>query len=166
MQKFRARSGPAPYRIVADGSRHGMLRLFEGFARENFDPEEVKKLRRQALVCHCLVGVPCHADVLLNLAEELVKDKMSGSTGFHEFLEDGMHVRMAEVIDKTQNDAVEGIEEQGDRNAWKGWLGDGPPRRAPFMGRSNPFADGGVCALQEGGSRVGDGSRRGARIGS
>ena len=62
-----------------------------------------------------------------------------------------------------QNIGAEKDAEQGDNSTWKGWLGVGPPRRAPFMGRSKPFADGWGLVLSW---EVGAGSRKGTRIGS
>jgi len=61
-------------------------------------------------------------------------------------LEDGLPIRSPEVGDKTNPQDSEYLDEVP-QGVWRGWLGTGPPRSAPFMGRHRPYADGGgLCS--------------------
>jgi hypothetical protein len=59
------------YRIGRDGTREDVIAKFEEWARSNpFYVQEVREhLRGKNLVCHC-APLPCHADVLLKIANE------------------------------------------------------------------------------------------------
>lgn len=41
---------------------------FRGYIDQNFSPEDARELRGKNLACWCKPGAPCHADVLLDLA--------------------------------------------------------------------------------------------------
>lgn len=57
-----------PYRIGPDGTREEVIAKYERYAAR-FTPEELAALRGKDLVCWC-APAPCHADVLLRLANE------------------------------------------------------------------------------------------------
>jgi len=64
-----------PYRMVLDGNRETVIKLFELYAlgrMESDSPwrEKVKALYGKTLGCYC-APKPCHGDVLLRLAANL-----------------------------------------------------------------------------------------------
>ena len=113
------------------------MNLFRKYAREAFGEDDLEELRGKVLLCHCKKDQDCHADVLLEML-----GSTQGSGG--ESLEDGLPVRVPEIGQATQDREYDQELPEG---TWKGWLGEGPPREAPFMGKRRPFADGGgLCS--------------------
>ena len=61
-------------------------------------------------------------------------------------LEDGLPIRSPEVGDRSNPQDGE-YPDDVPPGVWRGWLGTGQPRSAPFMGRHRPYADGGgLCS--------------------
>lgn len=61
---------PFPVRGLGDGELEEVLRKFRDYATDlaNADPGWLEPLRGKDLMCWCRLGRPCHADVLLELA--------------------------------------------------------------------------------------------------
>lgn len=65
-----------PYRIgdvLHDDAQQPLTRedtvmLFKAFPAQEFEPTELAKLRGKDLACWCPLSRPCHADVLLEIA--------------------------------------------------------------------------------------------------
>ncbi len=60
-----------PYRIGADGDRAACVALFRADA-EKWPTDRLAPLRGKDLACWCAPGDPCHADVLIELANRVV----------------------------------------------------------------------------------------------
>ena len=56
-----------PYAISGSWTRTDVIRMFEGYAAMQYTLEDLDELRGKDLVCWC-APLPCHADVLLRLA--------------------------------------------------------------------------------------------------
>ena len=59
-----------PYAIGRDGTRDEVVTLYEVYAREMFDGDDMLELVGKTLVCWCK-PLACHGDVLVDLVEEL-----------------------------------------------------------------------------------------------
>ena len=64
-----------PFRIGVDGTRRGVMKLYEDMAVRTFGKEEVAQLRGKTLLCHCDATEECHADVLIMMADEEVHEE-------------------------------------------------------------------------------------------
>ena len=58
-------------------------------------------------------------------------------------LEDGLPIRSPEVGVDSRNPLDVDYHDEVPSGTWRGWVGTGHPRAAPFMGRYRPYADGG-----------------------
>ena len=62
-----------PYRVGVDGTAAECVRLYEA----SLTPEQQRQAREELagrdLACFCPIGAPCHADVLLRIANEEVQ---------------------------------------------------------------------------------------------
>jgi len=64
-------------------------------------------------------------------------------------LEDGLPTRTRDAGADDDTNSPQDVDYGRDvpHDCWKGWLGDGPPRAAPFMGKPRPYSDGGgLCS--------------------
>ena len=69
----RGRRGPFGSRAIAtqaavDSYRMMIKQPLSGAVELDFGPETLARLRGKTLACWCAIGSPCHADVLLELA--------------------------------------------------------------------------------------------------
>jgi hypothetical protein len=62
-----------PFKVGQDGTRAEGIRRFEAHLAKHPDLIMAVKaeLRGKDLVCHCPLDQPCHADILLSIANEL-----------------------------------------------------------------------------------------------
>jgi hypothetical protein len=61
-----------PYRVGIDGNRYEVLYLYVQWLSEIMEenPDFLKLLKGKDLACWCPLDKPCHADILLDLANE------------------------------------------------------------------------------------------------
>ena len=57
-----------PYPVGENFTAEQALSLYRKFADKWIDKDELSELRGMNLACWCKIGSPCHADVLLELA--------------------------------------------------------------------------------------------------
>ena len=57
-----------PYRIGVDGDAETCVRTYKQAIKMGAGPDEIEELRGKNLACWCALDAPCHADVLLRLA--------------------------------------------------------------------------------------------------
>ena len=76
-----------PFKIGVDGSREEVLRKYRTWLMQKLaeQPSFLAPLRGKSLACFCKITEPCHADILLELAnrENLVEcsDQRLGTVG-------------------------------------------------------------------------------------
>ena len=58
-----------PYRITADRSREEALVLYERFLGDSGFVGQVAELKGKTLLCHCVPGLRCHGDILVEHAD-------------------------------------------------------------------------------------------------
>jgi len=65
-----------PFRIGKDGDRQEVVRKFKEYAIKQLrrEPSWLEPLKGKNLACWCPLDKECHADVLLELMEEAVKE--------------------------------------------------------------------------------------------
>ena len=66
-----------PFKVGIDGTAQGCVDKFREYighpnSPHEFEYEELEQLRGKNLACYCKEGTPCHADVLLELANKQV----------------------------------------------------------------------------------------------
>lgn len=73
-----------PYQMGADGTREEVIAKFRNFVenRPNFKASIVENLRGKDLVCFC-APLACHADILLEIANEGLVNEVSDSSETH-----------------------------------------------------------------------------------
>ena len=57
-----------PFRVGIDGTQAECVALYEANRTDGLIGDAIEKLRGKNLACWCKLGTPCHADVLLKLA--------------------------------------------------------------------------------------------------
>ena len=160
-----------PYRIGVHGTREGVCRLYHEHLSSSGLRRDLGELAGLCLLCHCAMGEQCHGDVLLEACrqedegkeiegevhESKGKESVEG-IAMADFVDDGLPVRIVEEKYgedvKEKNGEVEPPDtaEPSGKPRWpgeeaRGWLGRGPTRKAPCMGRDRAFWDGGgLCS--------------------
>jgi hypothetical protein len=71
-----------PFVVGKDGDVAECLRRYRIYVMTGiiFEPEQYAELRGKDLACWCALDVPCHADVLLEIANAPTIDKQYGET--------------------------------------------------------------------------------------
>lgn len=59
-----------PYRIGRDGDAQACVDLYRSLINNNISKDIKEILRGKDLVCWCKLNEPCHADVLLEIANK------------------------------------------------------------------------------------------------
>lgn len=61
-----------PFIVGEDGTIENCLKMYKDYIRTEVKRKEIKsELRGKNLSCWCKLGDPCHADILLKIANEL-----------------------------------------------------------------------------------------------
>lgn len=59
-----------PFRVGRDGDAHDCVAQFRRNCEGSFNEEDRRALAGKNLACWCGIGLPCHAEVLLELANK------------------------------------------------------------------------------------------------
>ena len=137
-----------PFKVDVHGTREGVVELFRNLCTSGSLAADVGSLRGKVLLCHCGPEELCHADVLVELADELqdFHGKADADPIHLDFLDDGLPVRCgseAEVLG-CEGLGIGGSAEVGEKVV--GPYSGAPPRQAAFMGRPPGYEDGGGVA--------------------
>ena len=142
-----------PFKIGTDGSRDEVIEKFRGYLVSSGLGSRARELRGCTLVCHCRPDQPCHADVLIEHAEEENQSaavvgacEAEGDVELRGGADTTINVDHSECMDV--DGYVEGpVTKMTDEAYDHKGIGKGPPRRAMHMGRDKPFTDGGgLCS--------------------
>ena len=57
-----------PYVVGVDGDAETCVRKYKQALKMGAGPDEIEELKGKNLACFCKPGTPCHADLLLGLA--------------------------------------------------------------------------------------------------
>ena len=137
-----------PFKVDIDGTRSGVVSLFEIYSREVHSDSDIKGLSGKVLLCHCDPNQLCHGDVFISRFKRIAENATEDPAPTIEL--DTAGSSMAPVEGKcpqgTQPPAVLPCVDEGPVPN-RGWLGRGPARTSSFMGRGRTFEDGGgLCS--------------------